>query len=101
MAADSPRQKTYNLQNKYDSPKQATQRHHGGLLTRTNEEHNGNAEETDGATLPDVDVRNISDQARVQFADMLSAVDGKKDIVIQPELMPLLDNVTPMSFLRK
>lgn len=101
MAADSPRQKTYNLQNKYDSPKQATQRHHGGLLTRTNEEHNGNAEETDGATFPDVDVRNISDQARVQFADMLSAVDGKKDIVIQPELMPLLDNVTPMSFLRK
>lgn len=97
MAADSPRQRTYNLQNKYDSPKQAPQRHHG----RTHEEHNGNAEETDGATLPDVDVRNISDQARVQFADMLSAVDGKKDIVIQPELMPLLDNVTPMSFLRK
>ena len=98
MAADSPRQRTYNLTNKYDSPKQAPQRHHGDSLTGSNE-HDRNTEETDGATLPDV--RNISDQASVQFADMLSAVDGKKDIVVQSELMPLLDNVTPMSFLRK
>ena len=99
MAADSPRQRTYNVPNKYDSPKQAPQRHHGGSLTGSTEEHDRNAEETDGVTLPDV--RNISDQASVQFVDMLSAVDGKKDIVIQSELMPLLDNVTPMSFLRK
>ena len=56
-------------------------------------------EEADGASLPDV--KNVSDQARIQFADMLSAVDGKKDIVIQPELMSLLENVTPMKFLRK
>lgn len=56
-------------------------------------------EELDGATLPDV--KNVSDLARMQLADMLSAVDGKKDLVIQPELMSLLDNVTPMKFLRK
>ena len=57
------------------------------------------ADETDGAQLPDL--QHVSDRAREQFSDMLSEVEGKKDIVIQSELMALLDHVTPLKFLRK
>ena len=48
-----------------------------------------------------LDVQLVSDRAREQFADILGEVDGKKDIVIQQELMSLLEHVTPMTFLRK
>ena len=50
---------------------------------------------------PELDLQLISDDARVQFADILGSVPGKKDIVIQQELMSLLDHVTPITFLRK
>ena len=50
---------------------------------------------------PELDLQLISDDARSQFADILGSVDGKKDIVIQQELMSLLDHVTPLAFLKK
>lgn len=49
--------------------------------------------------LPDLQL--VCDQARGEFANMLAAVEGSKDIVIQEELMALLDHVTPFSFLKK
>lgn len=57
------------------------------------------ADETDGARLPDL--QHVSDRAREQFSDMLAEVEGKKDLVIQTELMALLEHVTPIKFLRK
>lgn len=56
-------------------------------------------DDTDGAKLPEL--RDVSEIARTEFADMLSLVEGKKDLVIQVELMSLLEHVTPMAFLRK
>jgi hypothetical protein len=50
---------------------------------------------------PELDLQLISDDARSQFADILGRVEGQKDIVIQPELMSLLDHVTPIGFLKK
>ena len=50
---------------------------------------------------PELDLQFVSDDARSQFADILGRVEGKKDVVIQQELMSLLDHVTPMGFLRK
>lgn len=49
----------------------------------------------------ELDLQLVSDEARSQFADILSRVEGKKDIVIQQELMSLLDHVTPIAFLKK
>lgn len=49
----------------------------------------------------ELDLQLVSDDARSQFADILERVEGKKDIVIQPELMSLLDHVTPIGFLKK
>lgn len=57
------------------------------------------AEETDALRL--LDVQQVSDQARQEFSDMLGEVEGSKDIVIQPELMSLLNHVTPPTFLRR
>lgn len=51
--------------------------------------------------LPELDLQLVSDDARAQFADILGRVGGKKDIVIQPELLSLLDHVTPIAFLKK
>lgn len=51
--------------------------------------------------LVELDLQLVSDDARSQFADFLGRVEGKKDIVIQPELMSLLDHVTPINFLKK
>lgn len=51
--------------------------------------------------LAELDLQLISDDARSQFADILGRVDGKKDIVIQQELMSLLDHVTPIGILKK
>ena len=56
-------------------------------------------EEDGGGMLPDLQL--VCDQARGEFANMLAAVEGSKDIVIQEELMALLDHVTPFSFLKK
>ena len=56
-------------------------------------------DETDGARLPDL--KDVVEIARAQFADMLAGEEGKKDLVIQVELMSLLEHVTPMAFLRK
>lgn len=50
---------------------------------------------------PELDLQLISDDARSQFADILGRVEGRKDIVIQQELMSLLDHVTPIGFLKK
>lgn len=56
-------------------------------------------EETDGAKLPELN--NVAEIARVELADMLTREEGKKDLVIQGELMSLLEHVTPMGFLKK
>lgn len=56
-------------------------------------------EETDGAKVPDL--KDVAEIARIQFTDMLAGEEGKKDLVIQGELMSLLEHVTPMGFLRK
>ena len=48
-----------------------------------------------------LDLQLISDDARSQLADILSHVDGPKDIVIHSDLLSLLDHVTPFSFLKK
>ena len=56
-------------------------------------------DETDGSRLPDI--KDVAEIARAQFADMLTSEEGKKDLVIQSELMTLLEHVTPMGFLRK
>lgn len=59
----------------------------------------------DAVDYPDMprlpDLQEVSDLARMQFADMLSCVHGQKDLVIQAELMTLLEHVTPIGFLRK
>lgn len=49
----------------------------------------------------ELDLQLVSDDARSQFADILGRIEGKKDIVIQPELLSLLDHVTPIGFLKK
>ncbi len=49
----------------------------------------------------ELDLQLVSDDARSQFADILGRVEGKKDIVIQPDLLSLLDHVTPIKFLKK
>lgn len=56
-------------------------------------------DEPDGAHTPDL--KDVAEVARVQFADMLTSEEGKKDLVIQGELMTLLEHVTPINFLRK
>lgn len=43
------------------------------------------------------DLRSV---ATYEFEDLLNKVDGTKDLVIQPELMPLLEHVTPYKFLK-
>lgn len=55
----------------------------------------------DTSTPYELEVQLISDDARQQFANILDRVEGKKDIVIQQELLSLLDHVTPISFLKK
>ena len=49
----------------------------------------------------ELDVQRISDEARGQLVDILSCVEGKKDIVIQPQLVSLLEHITPFKFLKK
>lgn len=49
--------------------------------------------------LPDLQL--VSDYARLELANILNSVSGKKDVVIQPDLMSLLDHVTPFAFLKK
>ena len=56
-------------------------------------------DETDGAQLPDL--KDVAEIARTEFADMLASEEGKKDLVIQGELMTLLEHVTPIKYLRK
>ena len=56
-------------------------------------------EEPDGAKLPELE--DVAKVARRDFEDMLNREEGKKDLVIQGELMSLLEHVTPMGFLRK
>ena len=56
-------------------------------------------EEPDGAKFPELE--DVAKVARRDFEDMLNREEGKKDLVIQGELMSLLEHVTPMGFLRK
>ena len=49
--------------------------------------------------LPDLQL--VSDYARIELANILNSVSGKKDIIIQSDLMSLLDHVTPFTFLKK
>lgn len=56
-------------------------------------------DQPDSGDVPDL--QEVSDDAREQLADMLGETEGKKDIVIQSQLMSLLDHVTPMAFLKK
>ena len=56
-------------------------------------------EETDGAQVPDM--KDVAEIARTQLTDMLASEEGKKDLVIQGELMTLLEHVTPIKFLKK
>ncbi len=48
-----------------------------------------------------LDVQCVADAARDQLSNILSEVDGPKDVVIQADLMSLLNHVTPFSFLKK
>lgn len=45
-------------------------------------------------------LQEIKDIARYEFEDILREMDGPKDLVIQPELMSLMEHVTPVKFLR-
>ncbi len=54
-----------------------------------------------GSGAGELDVRGISDLAREQLADILGTVEGKKDIVIQPQLISLLEHITPFKFLKE
>ena len=53
----------------------------------------------DSARLPEL--KDVAEIPRAKFADMLASEEGKKDLVIQGELMSLLEHVTPITFLRK
>lgn len=66
---------------------------------RSSDAANISLDEIDGARLPDL--KDVAEIPRTQFADMLASEEGKKDLVIQGELMSLLEHVTPMTFLRK
>ena len=57
-------------------------------------------EEKKPGASAELDLQLVSDDARAQFANILGHV-GKKDIVIQPDLLSLLDHVTPVTFLKK
>ena len=70
-----------------------------GSIVQSTEASLQSLDETDGARLPDL--KDVAEIARNQFADMLASEEGKKDLVIQCELMSLLEHVTPMAFLRK
>lgn len=48
-----------------------------------------------------LDLQCVADAARYQLTEMLAEVDGPKDVVIQPELMSLLNHVTPFPVLKK
>lgn len=54
-----------------------------------------------GVAGGELDVQRISDEARGQLADILGTVEGKKDIVIQPQLISLLEHITPFKLLKK
>ena len=45
-------------------------------------------------------LQELKDIARYEFEDILKTVDGIKDLVIQPELMPVMEHVTPFSLLK-
>jgi len=49
----------------------------------------------------ELDVQRISDEARGQLVDILGTVEGKKDLVIQPKLISLLEHITPFKFLKR
>ncbi len=56
----------------------------------------------DMAGLEDpLDVQCVADAARDQLSNILTEVDGPKDVVIQADLMSLLNHVTPFSFLKE
>ena len=48
-----------------------------------------------------LDVQCVADAARDQLSNILTEVDGPKDVVIQADLMSLLNHVTPFSFLKE
>lgn len=45
-------------------------------------------------------LQELKDVARYEFEAILEKVDGVKDLVIQPEMMPILEHVTPFKFLK-
>ena len=57
-------------------------------------------EEANEAEIPQV--KEVSDQARMEFESFFDAIPGSKELVIQSSsLMTLLEHVTPMRVLRK
>ena len=85
------------------SPSPATAKASPSNLKRLSEAERfeGSMAMPDTSTPYELEVQLISDDARQQFANILDRVEGKKDIVIQQELLSLLDHVTPISFLKK
>ena len=45
-------------------------------------------------------LQELKDIARYEFEDILKEVEDSKDLVIQPELMPIMEHVTPFKFLK-
>lgn len=45
-------------------------------------------------------LQELKDIACYEFEDILKQMDGAKDLVIQPELMSIMEHVTPLKFLR-
>lgn len=45
-------------------------------------------------------LQELKDIARYEFEDILKEVDDTKDLVIQPDLMPIMEHVTPFRFLK-
>lgn len=45
-------------------------------------------------------LQELKDIARYELEDILREMDGTKDLVIQPELMSMLEHVTPLRFLK-
>ena len=55
---------------------------------------------TEGEQKDEDFLQELKDIARYEFEDILREMDGPKDLVIQPELMSVMEHVTPVKFLR-
>ena len=55
---------------------------------------------TEGEQKDEDFLQELKDIARYEFEDILKEMNGPKDLVIQPELMSVMEHVTPVKFLR-